>query len=80
MRRNVEKGSAFSMVVPASLFEMTSDAWEEPDEQEISENRIEIITKALSTTTISVKADMNTESDVVRLLMGGDLFLHAKTA
>lgn len=41
MRRNVEKGPTFSMVVPAPFFEMASDAWEEPDELEIAENRIE---------------------------------------
>jgi hypothetical protein len=41
MRRNVEKGPTFSMVVPAPFFEMASDVWEEPDELEISANRIE---------------------------------------
>lgn len=43
MRRNVEKGPTFSMVVPAPFFEMASDAWEEPDEVEIDENRIEVV-------------------------------------
>lgn len=43
MRRNVEKGPTFSMVVPAAFFEMASDAWEEPDELEIAEHRIERI-------------------------------------
>ena len=43
MRRNVEKGPTFSMVVPAPFFEMASDTWEEPDEEEIAENRIERI-------------------------------------
>lgn len=41
MRRNVEKGPTFSMVVPAPFFEMASDVWEEPDELEVAENRIE---------------------------------------
>lgn len=43
MRRNVEKGPTFSMVVPAPFFELASDVWEDPDEFEISENRIERI-------------------------------------
>lgn len=43
MRRNVEKGPTFSMVVPAPFFEIASDIWEEPDEQEIAEKHIERI-------------------------------------
>jgi predicted kinase len=43
MRRNTEMGPTFSMVVPAAVFEMASDVWEEPDEVEIVENRIERI-------------------------------------
>ncbi len=43
MRRNVEKGATFSMVVPAPFFEMASDIWEEPDELEMAEHRIERI-------------------------------------
>jgi hypothetical protein len=43
MRRNVEKGPTFSMVVPAPFFEMASDVWEEPDELEITEHRIKTI-------------------------------------
>lgn len=46
MRRNVERGPTFSMVVPAPFFEMASDIWEEPDELEIADNRIEIISTA----------------------------------
>ena len=42
-RRNVEMGPTFSMVVPAQLFEMASDVWEEPDEVEMVENRIEVV-------------------------------------
>lgn len=43
MRRNVEMGPTFSMVVPAPFFEMASDMWEEPDDFEIAENGIEAI-------------------------------------
>lgn len=43
MRRNIEQGPTFSMLVPAPFFEMASDAWEEPDDVEIAEHRIEII-------------------------------------
>lgn len=43
MRRNVEMGPTFSMVVPTPFFEMASDVWEEPDEVEIAQNRIERI-------------------------------------
>jgi predicted kinase len=34
MRRNVEQGATFSMVVPADFFELASDLWEAPDEGE----------------------------------------------
>lgn len=40
MRRNVEQGATFSMVVPAPFFELASDMWEEPDEFEIAEHAI----------------------------------------
>jgi predicted kinase len=43
MRRNVEQGPTFSMVVPPSFFELASDAWEEPDEVEVAEHGIERI-------------------------------------
>jgi len=42
-RRNAEKGPTFSMVVPEAFFEMASDMWEDPDDIEIQENRIELI-------------------------------------
>jgi predicted kinase len=42
-RRNEEKGPSFSMVVPAAVFEMASDMWEPPDEFEIEENQVELI-------------------------------------
>lgn len=41
LRRNVEQGPTFSMVVPEPFFEMASDIWEEPDDAEIAEHRIE---------------------------------------
>jgi hypothetical protein len=34
MRRNVEQGETFSMVVPPEFFELASDLWEVPDEAE----------------------------------------------
>lgn len=40
-RRNEEKGPTFSMVVPEAFFEMASDMWEDPDDIEVKENRIE---------------------------------------
>lgn len=43
MRRNAERGPTFSMVVPEAFFELASDVWEEPDELEIAEHRIEVI-------------------------------------
>jgi predicted kinase len=42
-RRNVEKGPTFSMVVPDAVFEMASDMWQAPDDIEIAENGIEVI-------------------------------------
>lgn len=42
-RRNVEKGPTFSMVVPDPVFEMASNMWQRPDDTEIAENRIEMI-------------------------------------
>ncbi len=43
LRRNVERGPTFSMLVPTPFFELASDVWEEPDEVEMAENRIEIV-------------------------------------
>jgi hypothetical protein len=42
-RRNIEKGPTFSMVVPDPVFEMASNMWQRPDDIEIAENRIELI-------------------------------------
>lgn len=42
-RRNEEKGPTFSMIVPDAMFEVASDMWECPDDTEIEENQIELI-------------------------------------
>jgi predicted kinase len=42
-RRNSEKGSTFSMVVPDHIFEAASDMWEAPDDIEQSEITIEYV-------------------------------------
>lgn len=42
-RRNVEQGATFSMVVPEAFFEMASDAWQPPDDDELSENCFELV-------------------------------------
>ena len=36
VRRNREQGETFSMVVPLEIFELASDLWEPPDEEEIA--------------------------------------------
>lgn len=42
-RRNTEKGSTFSMVVPEQVFEMASNMWEAPDEVECSSFAVEFV-------------------------------------
>lgn len=42
-RRNLERGSTFFAVVPDYIFEMASDLWDPPDEDEIAENRIQLV-------------------------------------
>ncbi len=42
-RRNLERGSTFFAVVPDHIFEMASDLWEPPDEDEIAENHIQLV-------------------------------------
>ena len=42
-RRNSERGRTFSMVVPDAVFELASDAWESPDDDEIQERRIQLV-------------------------------------
>jgi predicted kinase len=45
-RRNVEKGSTFSMVVPEHIFELASNMWEAPDDVERGEYDIEYVSTA----------------------------------
>ncbi len=33
-QRNIEQGPTFSMVVPPAIFDLASDAWEPPDDEE----------------------------------------------
>jgi predicted kinase len=40
-KRNAEQGATFAMVVDDEVFELASDAWEAPDEDECSERGIE---------------------------------------
>jgi predicted kinase len=42
-RRNSERGATFFMVVPDTIFELASDAWEPPDDEEIHERRIQTV-------------------------------------
>ena len=43
MRRNEEKGETFAQVVPLEFFELASDMWEPPDEEEARERAIRFI-------------------------------------
>lgn len=43
-RRNEERGSTFSMVVPDHVFEMASKLWEPPDELECEEFEVSFVT------------------------------------
>jgi len=47
-RRNSERGVTFFMVVPESIFELASDAWESPDDSEIRERRIHLVSSERS--------------------------------
>ncbi len=40
MRRNQEQGETFAQVVPLEFFELASDLWEPPDDEEVSERSI----------------------------------------
>lgn len=42
-QRNLEKGATFSMEVSDEVFEMASNMWEEPDDVECREHRIEFV-------------------------------------
>lgn len=43
MRRNEEQGKTFSMVVPPEVFELASDMWEAPDEQEVADRQVQVV-------------------------------------
>jgi len=40
MRRNEERGETFAQVVPLELFELASNMWEPPDDEEASERAV----------------------------------------
>jgi predicted kinase len=40
MRRNAEQGPTFAQVVPLELFELASDMWEPPDDDEVRDRAI----------------------------------------
>jgi predicted kinase len=40
MRRNEERGETFAQVVPLEFFELASDMWEPPDDEELRERAI----------------------------------------
>lgn len=42
-RRNVERGPTFSMVVPPEVFELASDLWAPPDEDEIHDHDVRFV-------------------------------------
>jgi predicted kinase len=42
-RRNQERGATFSMVVPPQIFELASDLWERPDEDECRGREVRFI-------------------------------------
>ncbi len=41
--RNLDQGPTFQMEVPDQVFEMASDMWQPPDDEEISRHQIEIV-------------------------------------
>ncbi len=43
MRRNEEQGETFAQVVPLEFFELASDLWEPPDDEESSERSIRFL-------------------------------------
>jgi predicted kinase len=42
-QRNVERGETFSMAVPPHIFELASDEWEPPDQQECDDREVRFI-------------------------------------
>ena len=47
MRRNLEKGETFSMIVPEQIFEIANNMWEAPGESECSSVSVEYVTESL---------------------------------
>jgi len=43
MRRNEEQGETFAQIVPLEFFELASDMWEPPDDEEASERAIHFL-------------------------------------
>jgi predicted kinase len=43
MRRNQEQGETFAQIVPLEFFELASDMWEPPDDEEVRERSIRSI-------------------------------------
>ena len=55
-RRNTEKGSTFSMVVPDHVFEMASNMWDAPDDGECRDFAIAFVPAAqASTANLSIR-------------------------
>lgn len=46
--RNREKGETFSMIVPPAIFELASDMWEAPDDEERARTDIELFDRDLT--------------------------------
>ncbi len=46
LRRNMEKGATFSMIVPERLFEVANSMWEAPDESECNIASVEYVTQS----------------------------------
>ena len=44
LRRNLERGETFSMVVPPEVFELVSDRWQPPDEDECARRQVLFVT------------------------------------
>lgn len=44
VRRNLERGETFSMEVPPPVFELASDLWEPPDDDELELRAIRVVT------------------------------------
>jgi len=42
-RRNEEKRPSFTLVVPEAFLELANNMWQSPDDVEVQENRIELI-------------------------------------